>query len=325
MILSPTERLNIKNTYDIVCNVNSSLKYQIQKIRDICERVELELDKSRDTWYIESADFGYNVDFIINSFSVLIEYYHTWVIQQRIGLIEPNVKISYKAMERGDDEAVNDVLRKYKVGKTERDDLYKFNFYEKCKSEYLSAMDFFLMGKNHEIFVLNNYMKHNHMMRNHAPLSTLGNDRFSFPYLYIDNNRGRLLNRSLLRYLLNHTLDELKESVDDKYYKKYVLENNVDLYSMGGLNIIVINGLEYVKSENIIGLSIESILESIKLTCVSILDEMVDDLSSNGITGGTDMDEFSVLRNHFNIRKNKTIRNSLDTKNIARKRTKVDV
>jgi len=314
MILSPVERINIKNTYEIVSNVNSSLKYQIKKIRDICERVELELDKSRDTWYINSAEFGYNVDFVINSFSVLIEYYHTWVIQQRIGLIEPDVKISYKAMERGDDEAVNKVLRKYKVGETGRVDLYEFDFYEKCKSEYLSAMDFLLMGKNHEIFVLNNYMKHNHMMRNHAPLSKLENEKFSFPYLYIDNNSGKLLNRSLLRYLLNHTLDELKESVNDKYYKKYVLESDIDSYSMGGLNIIVINGLEYVKSENIIGLSIESILETIKLTCVFILDEMLGDLSSNGITGGTDMDEFSELRNNFNIRKNKTICNSLDNR-----------
>jgi hypothetical protein len=72
MILCLRERNDIKNTYKIVCNVESSLVYQIKKIRDLCEKVEFELDKPRKTWYINSTDFEYNVDFLINSFSVLL-------------------------------------------------------------------------------------------------------------------------------------------------------------------------------------------------------------------------------------------------------------
>ncbi|MCG3727893.1 hypothetical protein [Vibrio cincinnatiensis] len=95
MILSPRERINIENTYAIVSNVNISLQYQIKKIKRISEAIETELDKPRDTWYVNSVDFDYNIDFLINGFSTLIEYYHTWVLQQCIGLINPECKISY--------------------------------------------------------------------------------------------------------------------------------------------------------------------------------------------------------------------------------------
>ena len=76
MILSLIER----NRYEIVLAIESSLKYQIQKIRDLCKKVEFELDEPRKSWYINSTDFEHNVDFLINSFSVLIEYYHSWVV-----------------------------------------------------------------------------------------------------------------------------------------------------------------------------------------------------------------------------------------------------
>lgn len=312
MILCLRERNNIKNTDKIVSNVNLSLEYQIKKIRDLCEKIEFELDKPRKTWYINSTDFEYNVDFLINSFSVLIEYYHSWVIQQRIGLSEPNIKINYNAIKKGDYDSADKVLKKYRVGRTDRPDLYDFDLYEKCKFRYLSDMSFFFIGKNHEIFVLNNYIKHNHMMRSYAPLSILGNKKFSFPYLYIDDYRGNLLNQSLLRYLLNHTLDEIKDSLDDEYYKNYVIESSAESYSLGGLHIIVINGLEYIKSSGSIGLSIESLLESIKLASIDILNVMIDELASNYIISGTDMDAFSTLKNDFKTRKAKTIRNLIE-------------
>lgn len=314
LILSLKERNNIKNTYELVNNVNSSLQYQIKKIRDLCKKVEFELDKPRNAWYINSTDFEYNVDFLINSFSVLIEYYHSWVIQQRIGLSEPDIKINYKAIMKGDYDSVDRVLKEYKVGKTDRPELYDFDLYEKCKSRYLSDMSFFFIGKNHEIFVLNNYIKHNHMMRGYAPRVILKNKKFSFAYLYIDKNCGKLLNPSLLRHLLNHTLDEIKDSLDKEYYKNYVIESSVESYSLSGLNIIVINELEYVKSNDSIGLSIESLLESIKLASIDILNVMIDELYSNYITGGTNMDAFSTLKNDFQTRKNKTIRNVLKSK-----------
>jgi hypothetical protein len=313
MILSLKERSVIKNTYEIVCNVELSLEYQIKKIRDLCEKVEFELDKPRKTWYINSTDFEYNVDFLINSFSVLIEYYHSWVIQRRIGLSEPDIKINYKAIKKGDYDSVDRVLKKYGVGKTDRSELYDFDLYEKCKSRYLSDMSFFFIGKNHEIFVLNNYIKHNHMMRGYAPRARLGNEEFSFAYLYINNNRVNLLNHSLLGYLLNHTLDENKDILDDEYYKNYVIESSFELHSLLNFDIIVINGLEYVKSSKFVGLSIESLLESIKLASIDILNVMTDELTSNGTISGTDMDNFSTLKNDFKTRKNKTICNILES------------
>ena len=310
MILSLRE----KDTYEIVYAIESSLKYQIKKTRDLCEKVELELDKPRNTWYINSTDFEYNVDFLINSFSVLIEYYHSWVIQKRIGLSKPDIKIDYKAIEKGDYDSVDREIKKYRVGKTDKSELYDFDLYEKCKSRYLSDMSFFFIGKNHEVFVLNNYIKHNRMMRGYAPRAILENEKFSFAYLYIDNNCANLLNRSLLRYLSNHNLDEIKNSFNDKYYNNYVIESSDESYSLLNLDIIVINGLEYVKSNDFIGLTIESLLESIKLASIDILNVMIDELDCKGITGSTDMNNFLTLKNDFKTRNPKTISNLLKSK-----------
>lgn len=311
MILSYHERNKIENFYAIGANVDLSLEYQLKKMKNLCQKVEIELDKPRATYYIASDEFEYNVDFLINGFSTLIEYYHTWVIQKSIGLANPNVKISYKAIKKGDDKSIDDVLKKYGVGKTEQPELYKFNFYEKCKSKYLSAMDFLFVGKCHEIFVLNNYIKHNHITRGYAPLTILDGKDFSFPYLFIDNMRDDLLNRSLLRYLLNSPLAEVTDNIDDKYYKNYFSDNRPAHYKIGNLEIIVVNGLEYVKSSNSIGLSIESILETISLASIDILNVMTDELVIAGISGGTDTNNFSALKNSFKARKAKTIRNVL--------------
>lgn len=310
MILSLRER-NVKNGHEIVCNVELSLKYQIKKIQNLCEKIELELDKERNTYYINSTDFEHNVDFLINSFSVLIEYYHSWVIQQRIGLSKPDIKIDYKAIKKGDYDLVDKVLKGYKVGKTDRPELYNFDLYEKCKSRYLSDMSFFFIGKNHEVFVLNNYIKHNNMMRGYAPLIKVEDEKFSFAYVYIDDIHVKLLNRSLLKHLSNHNLDEIKDNFHDEYYKNYVIENNYSLYPIKGSDIIVINGLEYVKSSDSIGLTIESLLESIKLASIDILNVMIDELAYEGITSGTDMDNFSTLINNFKAREAKTIYNLL--------------
>jgi hypothetical protein len=232
----------------------------------------------------------------------------------RFCLSKPDIKIDYKAIEKGDYDSVDRVLKKYRVGKTDKSELYDFDLYEKCKSRYLSDMSFFFIGKNHEVFVLNNYIKHNRMMRGYAPQAILENEKFSFAYLYIDNNCANLLNRSLLRYLSNHNLDEIKNSFDDKYYNNYVIESSDESYSLLNLDIIVINGLEYVKSNDSIGLTIESLLESIKLASIDILNVMIDELNCKGITGGTEMDNFLTLKNDFKTRKNKTIRNILESK-----------
>ncbi|RBQ29303.1 hypothetical protein [Aliarcobacter vitoriensis] len=314
MILSLIERHDIENTYEKVCDVELSLVYQIKKIQDLCKKVESELDKPRETWYIGLTDFEHNVDFLINSFSVLIEYYHSWVIQQRIGLSKPDIKIDYKPIKKGDYDLVDKVLKKYGVGKTDRPELYDFDLYEKCKFRYLSDMSFFFIGKNHEIFVLNNYIKHNHMLKDYAPRVILENENFSFAYLYIHDYCANLLNNSLLRHLLNHTLDEIKDSFHDEYYKNYVIESNNESYRLLNLDIIVINGLEYIKSSDFVGLSIESLLESIKLASIDILDVMIDELDCMGITGGTNMDNFLTLKNDFKTRKNKTIYNISESK-----------
>ncbi|HFQ4956194.1 TPA: hypothetical protein ACGUP3_004371 [Vibrio vulnificus] len=312
MILLPRERINIDNTLEIVSNAHLSLQYQIKKIKRISEVIETELDKPRETWYMNSSDFDYNIDFLINGFSTLIEYYHTWVLQQCIGLIKPDCKISYKAIDKNDVESIEKLMKKYKVGVTNCPDLYSFNFYEECKSKYISAMSQFFIGKNHEIFVLNNYIKHNHMTRNYAPLSILDNERFSFPYLYIDDNRGHLLNRSLFRDLLDLSVDEVINGFNSKFYGSHVSSSEVTTYKMGGLDIIVINGIEYVKSGTSIGISIESMLETIKYACVGILDVMLDEQHCSGVTGGTDIDHFTMLKSSFMARKAKTLDNAIN-------------
>jgi hypothetical protein len=308
MILNRKERLSIKNTYEIVTTVDLSLQYQLSKVKSIVEEIEIELDKSRDKYYIESTRFEYNIDFVINSFSVLIEYYHTWVIQKLIGLTNPNVRLSYKAIRKGDEKTINEILRRYSVGETSRHELYEFNFYEKSKSKYISAMRFLFVGKYHEIFVLNNYIKHNHMMRGYAPLSILEKNKFSFPYIYIDCNQNNFLNKSLLRCVMNDPSRDFINNIDDEYYKGYVNENYPPhYYTLGGVDIVEVNGLEYVISRNSVGLSIESVLETINQASIEILDIMINDL----IGDETDKNNLCVLKEKFKARTAKTIRNSV--------------
>jgi hypothetical protein len=227
------------------------------------------------------------------------------------GATEADIKIEYKAIEKNNNNLVDKVLKEYKVGKTDRPELYDFDLYEKCKMRYLSDMSFFFIGKNHEVFVLNNYIKHNSMMKGYAPRIKVENEEFSFAYVYIDNIHTKLLNRSLLKYLSSHNLNDIKDSLNDEYYKNYVTENNCSLHKINGLDIIVINGLEYVKSSNSIGLTIESLLESIKLASIDILNVMIDELDCKAITCTTDMDNFSTLKNDFKTRTPNTIGNLL--------------
>ncbi|MGH2308070.1 hypothetical protein ACRCD8_09880 [Aliarcobacter sp. ERUVET-8] len=74
-------------------------------------------------------------------------------------------------------------------------------------------------------------------------------------------------------------------------------------------DIIVINELEYIKSKSFVGLSIESILETIKLASIDILNVMIDDLNSQGTTDSSEMSCYLGLINKFKARKAKTINN----------------
>ncbi|WP_146114610.1 hypothetical protein [Pseudomonas sp. MYb185] len=307
MILSIRERKNIKETYEIVGEANSSIRYQIKKIKHLCKEIETELDKPRNTFYINSISFDYSIDFLINGFSVLIEYYHTWVLQQRIGLLYPKVKISYKAIKKNDIKAIDKLLRSYKAGITNSPELYSFNFYEKCRSLYISAMENFFTGKNHEIFVLNNYIKHNSIMRSYAPLTVLDNNYFSFPYLYIHESHVDLLNNSLLRSLFKITVDDMDGRIDNEHYN-----GKIELYKIGSLDILEANGLEYVKCSSYVGVSIESILETIKNACTSILDLMLEEIRSNGISGGSCIDDLTSLKSEFTDRRAKTLYNKIN-------------
>ncbi|TOQ49612.1 hypothetical protein CGG93_25480, partial [Vibrio parahaemolyticus] len=69
-----------------------SLKYQLSKIVFFCKQLEDLLDMERNTFYIKNEEYQFYLDSVINNYSILIEYYHSWVILSAIGTIHTENK-----------------------------------------------------------------------------------------------------------------------------------------------------------------------------------------------------------------------------------------
>jgi len=140
---------------------------------------------------------------------------------------------------------------------------YKGDYYEDCKQAFLQAYEFLFVGKFHEIYVLNNYLKHNMITMRYAPKAKFNDRQISIPFVYIDRPNDRLLNPSIYKYLFEHELDSDGKvtSAPNDYFVDIINATARPVCTVGGLKIYNINGIEYLKGREIVGLSMESIVD----------------------------------------------------------------
>lgn len=248
----------------------SSLEYQLEKVMYFSSKVDSIVVKGRDTYYIGEPEYQYNLDSLINNFSTLIEYFYSYVAYSIIGTIKLDlVKITY---EYPSDKKTKDKIRKnlfntLKIGVLEK--AKDHDFEKKCSSFFDEYSKIFFSSKYHEIYVLNNYIKHNKMLLGYAPLVNLNSKPFSFAYIRIENHNNNLINNSILKNLSKHPYDEIhhltssESNNDDKFYF---------FGFIGGIKLLNINGIDYIKGSDSAGITIESIMDVTKKLCLDILD-----------------------------------------------------
>ncbi|WP_312593945.1 hypothetical protein [Comamonas terrigena] len=264
MILPPNEIINDPEHSQIKENSKISLDYQIEKVLYLINEVENGLDKQAQSlyWYIKDKTTLYNVDSLIHNLSILIEYYHAWVVFSYIGTIT-HKKTSYSALKNDDNlnSAIEKLFKENSIGilKITKDE--NNEYYEKCKKAFLHAYKFLFVGRFHEIFALNNYLKHNRIAMGYAPKVSFNDAPLTLPYLYIEKPNDRLFNASVTKRLFEHDCKNEIINDDNDYYIKIINNTKVFLCSLGAYNIYNINGVEYIKSSTQVGILMESIVE----------------------------------------------------------------
>ncbi|ELD1799441.1 hypothetical protein [Vibrio fluvialis] len=301
MILPPKECLRSEKLSVISVEAELSLKYQLSKIVFFCKQLEDLLDMERNTFYIKNEEYQFYLDSVINNYSILIEYYHSWVILSAIGTIHTENKISYKAIKKNELEKIDELLNSCKIGHASEG--YDATLYEKSKIKYVELMNFLFVGKYHELFVINNYLKHNKMSQGYEPKAMLGHKECSFPFIYINDCNYHLLNNSLIKIIANRDIESIESAhIENDYYDSYLSDAVKRDYGVGFLKVFDVNGLEYVKTSSFTGLSVESILELSYQLC----SEIISAIKSN-IDKGTFYDSISDLETQINQREPKTL------------------
>lgn len=260
MLIPPNEILDNPFHYHFKAEIDIALLHQIKKLCFFCKKLEAILDKNRLTHYIAEEESSYYVESIINNHSTLIEYYYSWIIISLIGTISPSEKIIYKPITEIEKEnKIEEIFKKHSIGKLSKTNTDKNQYLDKCKNVFLEAFSFIFIGKNHELYVLNNYLKHNRMTFNYAPKTVYKEKSISVPFLYIHDKSKSLLQESIIKELFN--TDPKTTTGSRNQFREIINEKSQKLHEMGNIKIIKINDIEYVQCSSFSGITIESILK----------------------------------------------------------------
>ncbi|HEX8595700.1 MAG TPA: hypothetical protein VF682_20855 [Pseudomonas sp.] len=288
-----------------------ALTYQLEKVLFLTRQVESALDEKENDlrWYFTNNEFFYQLDGLINSLSTLAEYYHSWVIFSHIGT-NTHKKTRYVPLRRDAalDREVDKLFKATGIGVLSIAKIDPVAYYDSCRRVFLQAYDFLLVGKFYEIFVINNYLKHNTVATGYAPKAYLGDQEVSIPYLYINVPQNRLLNDSVYKALFDYEFDELKKLDEnsvakDRYFTDIVSTTARSVCIVGGYKVYNINGIDYLKSDKSVGVSIESVLEVAQELVSNIVD--VFSSSSEGHSGL--QQKYDRLKNDILTRQPKTL------------------
>ncbi|MCS4309585.1 hypothetical protein M2404_003962 [Rheinheimera pacifica] len=279
MILPPREILNNDTHYYFKTEANLSLEHQLKKIIFICKKLEVLLDEQEQSpyWYLAKPEDLYLVESLISNYSILIEYYYSWIIFSFIGTVKHS-KSTYKPIQRCESEinnAISKIFEEHSIGtlKIRNIDGYK----EICREAFLDAFDFLFVGKFHEIYVINNFLKHNRILGSYAPKAMHNGEKISIPYIYIRKPSSLLLNKSVMKCFFDYKLDSgakiISESND--YYINLFNESSQKIGMLGGVDIFTVNGIDYIVSEDSVGLPIESMLKVTYDLCSNIIEKKI--------------------------------------------------
>lgn len=267
MIIPIREIENNVDHYKFKASYEHALEYQLEKILFTIKAVEESLTQqaSDPRWYISDPRFSYNLDSLINGLSTLTEYYHGWVIFSHIGTIKQS-KSKYAPLQNDSelDAKIDKLFKANKIGTLKQSTIAPAEYYRDCKRAFMQAYDFLLVGRYHEIYVLNNYLKHNLPTMGYAPKATDQGQVVSIPYIYIDRPHDKLLNQSVYKCLFDFPLDNNGKisSVQDNYYVNQLNKSCRWMCQIGSLQVYNINGIDYLKGNNSVGVSIESIVDT---------------------------------------------------------------
>lgn len=266
MLIPISEILSNDDHYVFKASCENALEYQLKKVLHLTKKVEKGLDDqaSGPYFYVTDDKFSYDLDALIHNLSILTEYYHGWVVFSHIGTNSQG-KAKYVPLKKDEklSAEIDKIFKLNSIGVLSSPQKYRGDFYEDCKKAFLKAYDFLFIGKFHEVYVLNNYLKHNTVVMSYAPKAMLGNREISIPYVYIGKPNDRLLNASVFKSLIDHELDECGKlpGIKDDYFVDIINATAQPVCSVGGYKVYNVNGLDYLKGGSNVGLSMESIVE----------------------------------------------------------------
>lgn len=286
MLIPIYEILNNDDHYAFKASCEGALEYQLKKVVHLTKEVEKGLDDqaSGPYWYVTDDKFSYGLDALIHNLSILTEYYHGWVLFSYIGTISHG-KAKYQALKKDEKLSgeIDKVFKLNSIGVLNSPQKYRGDFYDDCKKAFLKAYDFLLVGRFYEIYVLNNYLKHNTIAMSYAPKVIVGGHEVSMPYVYIGKPNDCLLNPSVFKSLIDHELDDRGKvtGVKDDYYVNIINDTVRPLCEFGSYKVYGINGLDYLKSSSHVGLSMESIVQMAHELVSNIVKIFIEDSVGN--------------------------------------------
>lgn len=308
MLLPIAQIQDIDEHYAFKTSYDSALKYQLNKILHLTKEVENHLDKqfSDPHWYIRDKTFSYNLDNLINNLSTLTEYYHCWVIFSHIGTIKYG-KAKYVPLKNDGkiDSELKKIFEAHSIGVLENYNGDNDAYLNACRETFMHAYDFLFVGKFHELYVLNNYLKHNMITLDYAPKMIVCGEKISVPYIYIERPCDRLLNSSVFKCLLDHELDQDGKVTEatNNYYAEIINSTTRNLCKMGGYDVYNINGIDYLKGSSSVGICVESIVE----IAHDLVSNIVKIVMGSSKTDESWRQELSSVVNKINARSPKTL------------------
>jgi len=260
MIIPPREILDNQLHYLFRAEADKALDYQINKTIFFCKKLEVILDKPRKTHYFSEIESSFYLDSIINNHSMLIEYYYSWIILSLIGTSKSEVKTIYRPIKENDlDKEIIKIFKTHSLGVLYKTKIDPLEYHEKCRSIFIDAIKFILVGDSHELYVLNNYLKHNRMPFGYAPIIKLKDELISAPFLYINKESSIHLQNSIIKGIFK--LENEKQNNNHQlYFNDVIRTNQEEIVKIGGIKIIKVRKIEYVQSDTFSGILVESVL-----------------------------------------------------------------
>ncbi len=267
----------------------TSLEYQLRKLIYFRDQFVTMLNRPRNTHYVED-DCRYYHDIIINNSATLAEYYLPYVIYSIIGTILPKPLaprfdgFRKNIDKNGYDEAKLDVFKRYEIGVLSKSsEGYKEEYLQRCHNTFDSSMKFLIDGSYDIIFLLNNYIKHNSMNFDYAPLlRTSSGEVKNYLFLRFTADQQFMLGESILKKLISYNYDNI--IANDR--GKLILDGAefTKIGMLGHIALLENNNILYTKGNSSAGVTSESLLNLINKLMISILENIILNVKDYEIT-----------------------------------------